>query len=253
MITLAIRSTEFGEVTVLQSRATGAIAYCHGDHYQSEADPNGISLAAYIHALHALVAQTAPGKVLMIGCGGGTLGTMLAATGQTVTIVDVDPESIALAQQYFGLPREIDCHVGDGQAFLERQENLFDAIVIDAFAGDRIPAHLRSTEFFRLACRRLAPQGSLFLNVFVAHDLDADADRIAGSMEEAGLPARLLDTPGRVERNVIVMGGALMALQSPNPLIIPTINADEIAAELQQMRFRAPRRRWPRAADDRRS
>jgi spermidine synthase len=251
MITLAIRSTEFGEVTVLQSRATGAIAYCHGGHYQSEADPNGISLAAYIHALHGLVAQTASREVLMIGCGGGTLGTMLAATGQKVTIVDVDAESVALAQQYFALPPAIDCHIGDGQAFLECNENVFDAIIIDAFAGDKIPPHLRSAPFFRLARRRLAPSGSLFLNVFVAHDLDVDADRIAGSMEEAGFPVRLLDTPGRLERNVIVMGGAVMALQCPSPLIVPTIDADQIVAELQEMRFRAARPRRPRAADDR--
>jgi spermidine synthase len=251
MITLAIRSTEFGEVTVLQSRTTGAIAYCHGDHYQSEADPNGISLAAYIHALHALVAQTASRRVLMIGCGGGTLGTMLTRTGQKVTIVDVDPESIALAQQYFGLPPEIDCHIGDGQAFLQRAEDVFDAVIIDAFAGDRIPSHLRSADFFRLVHRRLAPCGSLFLNVFVAHDLDTDADRIAGAMEEAGFPARLLDTPGRLERNVIVMGGAVGRLQCPAPLLVPAIDGDEIVRELERMRFRAPRSRRPHAASDR--
>jgi hypothetical protein len=168
-----------------------------------------------------------------------------------VTIVDVDPESIALAQQYFGLPPEIDCHIGDGQAFLQRTEDVFDAVIIDAFAGDRIPSHLRSADFFRLVHRRLAPCGSLFLNVFVAHDLDTDADRIAGAMEEAGFPARLLDTPGRLERNVIVMGGAVGRLQCPAPLLVPAIDGDEIVRELERMRFRAPRSRRPHAASDR--
>jgi spermidine synthase len=249
MITLTKKTTEFGEITILRSRATGAVAYCHGDHYQSEADPNGISLAAYIHALHALVAQTPSRDVLMIGCGGGTLGTMLTATGQAVTIVDINPESIALAQQYFALPPEIDCHVGDGQAFLENSERIFDAIIIDAFAGDKVPANLCSVEFFRLVRRRLAPSGSLFLNIFVAHDLDADADRIAGLMAEAGFPVRLLDLPGRIIRNVIVMGGAVMSLQCPEPLIMPAIEAEAIVTELEQMKFRGSRQRQRRPAD----
>jgi spermidine synthase len=243
MITLLRKATAFGEVTILRNRTTGAVAYCHGDHYQSEADPNGISLAGYIHALHALVAQTAAKEVLMIGCGGGTLGTMLTATGQRVTIVDINPESIALALEYFALPPEIACHIGDGQAFLENHSKLYDAIVIDAFAGDKVPPNLCSAAFFRLARSRLTAAGSLFLNIFVAHDLDADADRIAGRMAEAGFPVRLLDLPGRVVRNVIVMGGAIRSLQPPSPLIVPAIEADAIAAELEQMRFRGSRAR----------
>jgi spermidine synthase len=253
MITLASKSTEFGEITILKSRATGAIAYCHGDHYQSEADPNGISLAGYIHALHALVAQTRSREVLMIGCGGGTLGTMLVATGQRVTIVDIDPESIALAQRYFALPPEIDCHTGDGLDFLGRSQRVFDAIVVDAFAGDKVPVNLRSVEFFRLVRRRLAPFGSLFFNIFVAHDLDADADRIAGLMAEAEFQVRLLDTPGRVERNVIVMGGAVMALKPPTPLIMPSMGAEAIVTELEQMRFRGSRWRQHRVSGNRSS
>jgi spermidine synthase len=246
MITLAKKNTAFGEITILQSPRTGAIAYCHGDHYQSEADPNGISLAGYIHALHALVAQTSAREVLMIGCGGGTLGTMLATTGQNVTIVEIDPESIALAQQYFALPPEIACHAGDGQAFLENSPKLYDAIIVDAFAGDKVPANLCSAAFFRLARHRLTPSGSLFLNIFVAHDLDADADRIAGLMAEAGFQVRLLDLPGRVIRNVIVMGGGVMTLERPSPLIMPAIEAEAVVTELEQMRFRGSRFRQRR-------
>jgi spermidine synthase len=242
MITLTKKCTAFGDITILISRATGAVAYCHGDHYQSEADPNGISMAGYIHAIHALVAQTPSRDVLMIGCGGGTLGTMLAATGHEVTIVDIDPESIGLARQYFALPPEIECHTGDGRAFLEDSQKVFDVIIVDAFAGDKVPENLCSVPFFQLARQKLSPSGSIFLNIFVAHDLDADADRVAGRMAEAGLQVRLLDTPGRIVRNVIVMGGAVMALQLPSPLIMPTVGADAIVTELEQMRFRG--RRW---------
>ena len=73
----------------------------------------------------------------MIGCGGGTLGTMLDRAGRSVTIVDINPQSIALARQYFSLPEQIPCHVVDGAAFLRRSQATFDAIIIDAFIEER--------------------------------------------------------------------------------------------------------------------
>jgi spermidine synthase len=53
--------------------------------------------------------------------------------GRLVTIVDINPDSIALAQEYFSLPGQVTCHVEDGATFLERYQLIFDAIVIDAF------------------------------------------------------------------------------------------------------------------------
>lgn len=58
--------------------------------------------------------------MLLIGCGGGTLGTMLTRAGKSLTIVDINPQSIALARRYFSLPHQITCHVEDGAAFLTR-------------------------------------------------------------------------------------------------------------------------------------
>ena len=55
-----------------------------------------MSLAAYVHAIYALLAQSQAQQILMIGCGGGTLGTMLAAAARQVTIVDINPERTAV-------------------------------------------------------------------------------------------------------------------------------------------------------------
>ena len=38
MITLATRSTKFGEITILKSRVKGLHIYCREDWFQSEAD-----------------------------------------------------------------------------------------------------------------------------------------------------------------------------------------------------------------------
>ena len=58
MITLAKRSTAFGDITILQRRARRSHIYCQEDWFQSEADRNGVSLDAYVHAIFGLLAQT---------------------------------------------------------------------------------------------------------------------------------------------------------------------------------------------------
>lgn len=246
MITIAKRVTEFGVIVVYRSRSSGSHIYYEDDWCQSEVDRNGVSLAPYVHALHGLIAQTQARDVLMIGCGGGTLGTLLARAGRSVTIVEVNAESIALARRYFSLPPEVSCHVEDGRSFLERQQRVYDAIVVDAFAAGAIPKHLCSVAFFRLACRRLADSGCIYFNVLVEHDLDPGADVLAGRMADSGLQVRLLDTPGKIERNAIVMGGAVADLRPPALLVTPETSGDELIEELEQMHFRAWR--TPRVA-----
>ena len=70
------------------------------------------------------------------------MGTMLAHAGRSVIVVDINPQSIALARQYFSLPEHITCYVEDGASFLRRNEAVFDAIIIDAFIEEKVPRHL---------------------------------------------------------------------------------------------------------------
>jgi spermidine synthase len=244
MITLATKDTAFGEITILQRRAIGSYIYSQQDWFQSEADRNGVSLTTYVHAIFGLLSQTPAREVLMIGCGGGTLATMLVKACRLVTVVDINPESIALAQQYFCLPAQVACYVEDGASFVERQNKLFDAIVIDAFTHDRVPHHLCSKEFFQLVRHRLAPAGCIFLNVLLQHGSDLSADVIAGRMADAGFRVRVLESPEPIERNAIVMGGAVAGLLRPTLLVRPEVLQDEITARLERMRFRSGRRSW---------
>jgi spermidine synthase len=244
MITLSKTSTEFGEITIVESRSKGSHIYWQGDWQQSEADRNGVSLATYVHAIFGLLVQIPAHDTLMIGCGGGTLGTMFARALRSVTIVDINAQSIALARQYFSLPDQVACHVEDGASFLARSPAVFDAIIIDAFVDERIPHHLCSIEFFQLVRQRLAPTGCIFINVFLQHGADLSADVIAGRLAHAGFHVRVLVSPGLVERNAIVMGGAVADLRVPTLQIRPGSLAEEIAVELQEMRFRGGRRSW---------
>jgi spermidine synthase len=66
------------------------------------------------------------------------------------------------ARQYFSLPASIRCEVADGEAFLQSNTAIYDAVVLDAYHGDRIPSHLRSIRFFQAAQARLAQRGAIF-------------------------------------------------------------------------------------------
>lgn len=241
MIRIEDRETPFGAITIFRAKATGAFIYNQGGCCQSEADSAGISLASYIHAIFGLIAQTRAQNILLIGCGGGTLGTMLARKGHAVTIVDVNPAAFPLARQYFDLPDCVDCRVADGRDFLLSDSRVYDAIVLDAYQGDRIPAHLRSAKFFRLTRSRLAQSGALFANVHVADDFDDMPDRIANCMASVWPEIQFLDTPGAENRNTIIMAGTVSNLKEPTLLEKPTINVDDIRAELMAMKFRASR------------
>lgn len=239
MITVAQQSTDYGEITILRSRKTGCYLYCQDGSYQSEADGRGISLAPYIHAIHSLLTQLGARDVVMIGCAGGTLATMLSYDGVRASVVEVNPAAVALARSYFSLPDSVPCHCADGLAFLEQSDARFDAVVVDAYMGDAIPQHLVSAAFFLVAGRRLAAGGVVLVNVHLADDRDPAALAVGDAMAEAGFPVRLLDMPGVENRNAIVLGGAVAALREPRLVTPPAVSAEEMAEELSQMRFQA--------------
>jgi spermidine synthase len=242
MITLTKTSSEFGEIRIVESRIKGSRIYWQGGWQQSEADRNGVSLVTYVHAIFGLLTQITAREMLMIGCGGGTLGTMLTHAGKSVTIVDINPQSITLARRYFSLPHQITCHVEDGAAFLTRTQYVFDAIIIDAFIDERVPPHLCSKEFFHFVRERLAPTGCTFVNVFLPNGSDPSVDAVASHMAHAGFLVRELVSPGLFERNAIVMGGAVTDLHVPTLQMRPEVHAEEIAHELKEMRFGTGRR-----------
>jgi spermidine synthase len=240
MITIAERKSRFGAITIQQGNSGGSVVYSQAGFFQSEADGNGVSTVSYIHAIYALLDQAGCQKILMIGCGGGTLATMLCTQGRDTTVVDADPQAFLLARKYFGLPDSILCRVADGCEYLLSDSSVYGAIVLDAFVGDQIPGHLQSSAFFQLASKRLDPKGCILANVHVRDDRDNTPDRIAIRMASVWPNVRILDTPGTTNRNAIVMAGAVSHLSAPALLVSPQTSADKIGAELGAMSFRTP-------------
>ncbi len=233
-------ASKFGVIKLHFRKRTRTLTYEQRGGWQSTADANGISLHAHIHALYGLVLQHTGKNILMIGCGGGTLGTMLSRAGKRVSIVEIDPVSIKLAKRYFGLPRNIACHVGDGLAFLQKNRRQHDVLIVDAFTGESIPDHMKDAAFFEAACRCLRHNGLALVNVCLHRKSDPTADKIAAGFKERGWPVRLLDSPG-AERNAIVLAGKVKNLRRPSLLLVPEAGAKQTAKELTAMRFRRRR------------
>ncbi len=228
-----------GTIQIRKDPATGAVTYELEGCNQSAADADGISMASYIHALFGLLSQAKARNVLILGSAGGTLATMLVRAKKAATMVDIDPQAFVLARDYFQLPDSVTCHVADAAAFLQSCRESFDAIVMDVFIGNQIPAHLQTAEFFALAKPRLSPDGVMLTNVHVKHDFDDFADRIAKAMRGAWPQVRVLDAMGQCPRNAIVMAGRVSDLREPGLLMPPRTNPGGIRVELERLRFRA--------------
>jgi len=228
--------------TIIRDEKSGKVSYWQGEYHQSAADSHGVSTADYIHAMHFFLTQVQAKEVLMIGCGGGTLATMLTRGGVRVTVVDLHRFSFAIARKYFALPQNVACHVGDGIGWLKRHRHRYDAIVLDAFGRHGMPDAFMRASFFRLAKARLKPRGGLFLmNVIVADDDDRTPDRLVRRMRRHWSRARLLDTDGWTDRNAVIAAGAVARLKKPKVLLPPRPGGGKLARQLDILDWRAIR------------
>ena len=238
-------------IAILQHNATGTLSYWQGQDHQSEADPDGVSLAPYVHALYGLLRQAGAKTVLMIGAGGGTLATMLARPRRAqrgksdkavaVTMVDINPKAFAIARAYFHLPDSVRCHVGDGARFLARDRARYDAIVLDAFDDDKIPGVFWRPAFFRQVKTHLRPGGIFLVNITVQDDDDDTPDSFCRLMGGAFRTVRLLDSDGYIDRNAVALAGRVAKLKHPRLLMRPRRRVRQIARELTELRWRALR------------
>lgn len=237
-----IRRTPAPGHVIVQDNRTGKVSYWQKEYHQSAADGRGVSTADYIHAMYFFLRQAKTKDVLMIGCGGGTLATMLHRSGVKVTVVDLHKLSFDIARDYFHMPREIPCHVADGIAYLKKHRGRHDALVLDAFGEGGMPAKFMRPEFFKLAKSRLKPRNSLFLmNVIVADDDDPTPDNLVRTLRRLWSGVRLLDTDGWVDRNAVIAAGAVTKLTKPRILMAPKPGAAKMRRQLAILNWRATR------------
>ena len=226
-------------LVIEQNNVSGRVSYWVDGAHQSVADTHGVSLADYIHAMYAFLHQTRARNVLMIGCGGGTLATMLNRDGITVTIVDIDPRSFELARRYFRLPDSVACHVAEGTEFLRRTRGRYDAIVLDAYNGGDFPDVFKNASYLSSVKAHLIGGNAIYLeNILVDDDEDRAPDLRARLLQAIWPDVRLLDCDGWVDRNAVIAAGAVRGLRKPKLIMPPSRGVKKLERELDSLRFR---------------
>jgi SAM-dependent methyltransferase len=193
---------KLGDIAVWESEKTRDRFYLEGEIFQSQSSAAGESRLPYVKMMEAFLSDAK--KVLLLGCGGGNLATMLARSGKSVTVVDHNPVSFDLAKRFFGMPKEISCVVADFKEYLAAETRSFDGIAIDVGGpGFCYEERLDPTTCHSITAR-LSPGGRAILNMLVATDFDAAPDLIGGDLSEGHLSSWIFDRPGLLNRNVLV-------------------------------------------------
>jgi SAM-dependent methyltransferase len=110
-------------------------------------------------------------RVGVIGLGTGTMAAY-GRPGQVFRFYEINPAVIKLARTYFSYlsdsQAQVEVALGDARLVLEGErdsEPRFHTLIVDAFSGDAIPAHLLTREAMAVYLRRLRPDGALVIHV----------------------------------------------------------------------------------------
>ena len=223
-----VQETDFGraEVKVDRRHPGGRLLLVDGQEssYVDLEDPTRLDFA-YVRRIGDLLdlhaPQADPLHVVHVGGGGFTLPRYLAATrpGSRSVVFERDGGLVEVAREALGLrtSARMRVKVGDGRELLRAlPERSADAVVVDAFDGPLVPAHLTTVEFAREMRRVLRPGGLCVLNVIDIPPLElarAGAATLLAVFRHGAMLAPRRLVRGREGGNVV-----LVASSRPLPL-----------------------------------
>ena len=171
------------------------------------ANPRAVPVEYVRYALIGLAHQGGPRRVLMVGLGGGAFSTLVhrALPDATVDVVEVDPVVVAAARAHFGLREDARyrVHVADAADWIGRDQGTYDFVLLDAYAGEGIPAPLGTAAFFRAVARRLAPGGVVAINIA---EMRAEGRAVARAFAAVLAPFDCRQTPA--DGNLLLFAAA---------------------------------------------
>jgi hypothetical protein len=169
-----------------------------------------------------------PAHVAVVGLGSGALAAY-GRTGDRFTFYEIDPAVAEMASDpaLFSYLTDADAAtdivLGDGRLSLERSDERYDVLVLDAFSSDAIPVHLLTAEAIQGYLEHLTPDGVLAIHISNRYfDLGPVVAELA---DHAGLTARRrIDAPpievqdtGRWSSDWVVLATDLAALGELTP------------------------------------
>ena len=110
-----------------------------------------------------------PMRIGVVGLGVGT-AAIYGLPEDLIRFYEIDPDVKTVADEHFTYLQnslaELEFDIGDARTMLESQApQNFDVLIVDAFSGDAIPAHLITSEAFELYLRHLNDSGVLAIHI----------------------------------------------------------------------------------------
>ena len=163
-------------------------------------------------------------RCLVIGLGAGMVPMWYEQQGVITDVVDIDPEIVKVAQDYFGFNIAGDILIEDARYFISRTQRHYDYIILDVFTGDLTPGHVISREAFAAISSRLTGSGLLVINLIGSLGEHAEGTAsVVKTLQEVFDTVRIFPTfdPGeRSEGNIMVLA------HNGQPKVLPEFDLD---------------------------
>jgi spermidine synthase len=118
-----------------------------------------------------LLFMPSPAEVLTIGLGGGSVAKFVyhRLPSARVRAVEVSPQVVAIARQYFYLPPDdarFEVITADGAEYVTRSDVNADVLLVDGYDADAHAEELASRDFYAACRERLQTEGMLVVNLW---------------------------------------------------------------------------------------
>ena len=174
------------------------------------ADPDRLELPYLRAMLIGLVFVPTPGRILLLGLGGGSLARFLVRhyPEARIEVVELRAAMVEVARRHFGLPDEpnLNIQIGDGgESIMQRAsaQDSYDLILIDIFDEQGLAPSLMESEVFKALSLILNPRGVVAVNLWSSH---VETFRTVMRRLKQHFPAGALSLPVLGRGNVIGIG-----------------------------------------------
>jgi predicted membrane-bound spermidine synthase len=191
----------YNRINVYEAKGVRWLGLNDGRFAQTLAKVGSVNSGFYLDefALGPVIAPAHHLLVLGMGAGGSIQATRAVAPDIEIDAVEIDPEVVRVAEEFFGLPQNdprLHVHIADARPWLAEQAEKYELVHVDLFqGGPYVPFYLTTVEFFQLVRSRMAENGALILNVYDLGPKHELLNAMGATMRQVFPSVELLSTP----------------------------------------------------------
>jgi spermidine synthase len=168
------RESLYNNIFIFGDKDSVSMTFGQNKRYYTESamslsDPGGLSVEYTRYMTVGIAYPPKLERIAEIGLGGGRTVSYLSASlpDTGILAIELDKDVVDLAKKYFKFREtgKLRAVVSDGRAFLLKDSEKWDIILIDAYRGPSVPFHLLTREFYTLVKSRLNPGGVVVQNI----------------------------------------------------------------------------------------